>query len=741
MSESLNLLLLDPSDSDRDELHAILAGAMTDTGNIHQATSVEGALEIAAKLDRLEVFVAGIPKDGGEAIFDLRDKLIEQFGDLTIAFCSSDDMSAHYERVDPSEMLFFKPVDDEIMRRWLAEKTGMEVNPPASEKSDDSEQTVPIESVDGSSSGPEPLPDGLLPLGTQLGDYRLLSVIQHDDDLAMYEAEQTSIGRKVALKTLYRRHRTDPNWVGAFAHEARSRALVSHPNISLVYEADQDRGVTYYTLELIAGHTLNQLAAAEAALDEKTLWRILSACADVLRYLRAGGMEFRPLSGDTIFLVGENQPRIANPVKPGLGVPDDNGSQMKAIAAALRPFLKTPARADKRLTALLDRMENPSRVDGIKTEEGLANAIRKLEDEALQPESASVIEQRDNRAAVITGVTIGGLIVAGLLMWYMMFGNRPEVKTFDNMIRIPEGRFVYQDGQTLELPAFWIDEYEVTIGQYAQFLDAIAADASVLKAIKHPDQPDTKKSYKPPHWEEIHAEAIRGGRYKGADIDPNCPVTNVDWWDAYAYARWKGNRLPTEQEWEKAARGLEGNIYPWGNELDLTLFNSGTDQDSESAGSKDGYRYWSAVDALTTDESRYGVRGLAGNVSEWTDSWDSHPDFPDKRVPLKRGASWANKEAFEVAARRPANSANDANLVTGFRTARSEPPLPPGSPPQTPSEPEAAEGVAPTGDPSDSEAQPGAEMAAPPTAPAPDSGAMQDDAAPAPDPAPESDSQ
>ncbi len=721
MSESPNLLLLDPSDADRDALHAILAGAMTDTGNIHQAATVEGAREIAEKLDHLEAFVAGVPKEGGEAVFDLRDELADRFGDVAVAFCSAHDMSPHYERVDPSEMLFFKPVDDEVLRRWLTEKAGFAVNTPASEAEGEKEETVPIESATGSSSGAEPLPEGLLPLGTQLGDYRLLSVIQHDEDLAMYEAEQTSIGRKVALKTLYRRHRTDPNWVGAFAHEARSRALVSHPHISLVYEADQDRGVTYYTLELIAGHTLSQLSAAGHSIDEAALWRILKACADVLHYLRAGGMEYRMLTADTIFLVGDNQPRVANPVKPGMGVPEDDGSQMKAIAAAIRPFMKPGAKADKRLVALLDRMENPSRVDGIKSEEGLASAIRRLEDEALQPEPAAEIEKRDNRAAVISGVTIGGLIVAGLLMWYFLVGNRPEVKAFDNMIRIPEGPFVYQDGGNVELPAFWIDEYEVTLGQYAEFLDAIQSDGSLLKVIRHPDQPETKKSHKPPHWDEMYAEAVRGGRYKGADIDPNCPVTNVDWWDAYAYARWMGNRLPTEQEWEKAARGLEGNLYPWGNDLDLSLFNSGIDQDAKASGSKDGFRYWSPVDALTTDESRYGVRGLAGNVSEWTATWDSHPDFPDRTVPVKRGASFTNKENFEVTARRLANSADDANLSTGFRTARSNPPPPPGTPPQTPSAPENAEEVAPAVDSADSEAKPaegtGDAMPADPAAP------------------------
>ncbi len=674
MSDTPHLLLIESSAADRDVLHGIASRALP-TATIHQADSAETAGEIAGRLDRLEVLVIGWPEEANAShpLFDLRDRLATRFGPLAVAHCGTNADTLPHERVDPAEMIFFKPVGDEDLGDWLGDLF-IAPEPPAAE-ADSTEPLAP--------PAADELPEGLLPPGTQLGDYRLLTVIQHDDDLAMYEAEQTSIGRKVALKTLFRRHRRDPEWVGHFAHEARSRALVSHPGISLVYEADQDRGVTFYTLELIAGHTLSQLAAAGESIDEPTLWRLLKTTADVLRYLRAEGMEFRPLSADNIFLVGDSQPRIANPIKPGLGAGVDDHRQMTLIADAIQPFLRPGNRADKRLVTLLERMRTPGRVDGIRTADGLAEAIRKLEDEALKPEPAEVIEQRDNRAAVISGVTIGGLIVVGLLIWYFLIGSRPEAREFETLIRIPEGPFVYQEGEQIELPAFWIDEYEVTIAQYAEFLAAIAAEPALLKAIRHPDQPDTKLSHEPAHWHEILAAAIRGGRYKGADIDPNCPVTNVDWWDAYAYARWRGNRLPTEQEWEKAARGLEGNLYPWGDALDLARFNSGAE------GNQDGHPYWAPVDGMNADESRYGVRGMAGNVSEWTATWDSHPDFPDQQVPMRRGASFANKENFELTARRPAPSAGDASLSVGFRTARSDPPPPPGTPPQTPDAPEA----------------------------------------------------
>ncbi|MCB1088230.1 MAG: SUMF1/EgtB/PvdO family nonheme iron enzyme, partial [Verrucomicrobiae bacterium] len=425
--------------------------------------------------------------------------------------------------------------------------------------------------------------------------------------------------------------------------------------------------------------------------------------------------------------------------------PEEDSAQMRLIADAIRPFVRGP-KADKRLVALLDRMSNPARVDGIKSGHGLAEAIRHLEDQALHPPAHAELEKRSNRTAIVSGIVVGLLIVVAGLIWQVFFGSRPVAKPFDTMIRVPDGAFIYQNGEKVEIPAFWIDEYEVTIGQYSAFLDALKADPSLVAVVKHPDQPETKKSYRPKDWDEFYETAIRGGNISGAAIDPNCPVTNVDWWDAYAYARWKGNRLPTDQEWEKAARGTDGLIYPWGNDLDLARFNSGADQDAESNGNKDGYRYWAPVDAFPQDESRYGVKGLTGNVSEWTDTWDIDPDNPDLKVPIKRGASFATKEGYELTSRRPAKSPDEMNLWTGFRTARSEAPLPAGTPPPRPEPataapdsgaPEPAAAPTPDGTPPMEKPAPATEtqeMSAPPAAPASEPPTATPAAQPAPAP-------
>ena len=188
----------------------------------------------------------------------------------------------------------------------------------------------------------------------------------------------------------------------------------------------------------------------------------------------------------------------------------------------------------------------------------------------------------------------------------------------------------------------------------------------------------------------------------------NCPVVGVDWWDANAYATWRGGRLPTEQEWEKAARGRSGNKYPWGDEMVPENFNSGMDHESEGdvgAGDIDGFKYWSPVDEMTADESRYGVMDLAGNVSEWTATWDAHPESPDKRVPLKRGASFATKGDFELTVRRASESAEERNFLTGFRVAADT------------VEPEIIESSAPAPQPEEEEVEEKAEEPASPMTP------------------------
>jgi formylglycine-generating enzyme required for sulfatase activity len=224
------------------------------------------------------------------------------------------------------------------------------------------------------------------------------------------------------------------------------------------------------------------------------------------------------------------------------------------------------------------------------------------------------------------------------------------------------------------LPDFWIDSHEVTIGQYDEFLTATSGSGG---AFDREDQPKDKASHQPKDWSEILAAANEGGLWNSYPISRNCPVFNVDWWDAWAYARWKGRRLPTEEEWDKAARGTNGRAWPWGSEPDLTRANTGadySDQPGDGKGATDGYRWWCEVGAMPRDISPWEVVGMAGNVSEWTDALLPDPDLPDEKVPVFRGGDFRRNSPAPVTTPWLAKGASYAQPFLGFRTVTSKSP-------------------------------------------------------------------
>ena len=432
--------------------------------------------------------------------------------------------------------------------------------------------------------------------------------------------------------------------------------------------------MNFYTLELVDAPSLSDLARRRAELDDAVLWKVVSAASSALIYLRDSGMSHRLFTAQSILIVKGAEPRIANPVR-GRGLPlapEDERRQIELLADAIQPFLKK-AGTDPALFSLVERM-GTDRIDAINSIEGLRKALNPPDPKVglSNAQLAKITEKETNRTALVAGSLIGFLIVAGAVVTFLVMGSRPEVRDLEFFIKVPTGVFPFQNTGEIDQPEFWIGRHEVTIAEYAEFLSDLSAHPDKAAKLRHPEQPAEKTSYAPEKWDQYHATAQKGGSFFGGKIDPNCPVVGVDFWDAHAYAAWRGGRLPTEQEWEKAARGRSGSIYPWGDELVNANFNSGLDHESKegvAAGSIDGFKYWSPVDAVAADESRYGVIGLAGNVSEWTATWDAHPDVPDKRVPLKRGASFATTAGFELTARRAAETPGERNYWTGIRIA------------------------------------------------------------------------
>ena len=142
-----------------------------------------------------------------------------------------------------------------------------------------------------------------------------------------------------------------------------------------------------------------------------------------------------------------------------------------------------------------------------------------------------------------------------------------------------------------------------------------------------------------------------GGGGRGPACDVSWPVFGVSWHDALAYCAWRSRRegrvlrLPTESEWEKAARGVDGRAYPWGSRFDTSLCNT-----QESLRDRPSPV---PVDSFPSDASIYGVRGLGGNLRDWTSTESTEGEGERARATrVVRGGSWVNAEVYARSASR-----------------------------------------------------------------------------------------
>jgi formylglycine-generating enzyme required for sulfatase activity len=208
---------------------------------------------------------------------------------------------------------------------------------------------------------------------------------------------------------------------------------------------------------------------------------------------------------------------------------------------------------------------------------------------------------------------------------YERFEPPEGVKIPEDMVYVPPGQFIMGARGDIRIVSlekgFLIDKYPVTNAEFCEFLNSGGNRfEGGLEWI----------NLRGMLWNERCRIQSKEGWFEVESGYEEYPVIFVSWYGARAYAEWRGKRLPKEQEWEKAARGIDGRIYPWGNEFDEKLCNI-----YESTKSQMGKIM--PVNQYPEGVSPFGCFDMVGNIWEWTDSWDESSLYR-----VKRGGSWVD---------------------------------------------------------------------------------------------------
>lgn len=230
------------------------------------------------------------------------------------------------------------------------------------------------------------------------------------------------------------------------------------------------------------------------------------------------------------------------------------------------------------------------------------------------------------------------------------------------LVRIPSGEFSMGSNaisyanpiHTVNLDEYWISKHEITVAQWRVYATA--------NSLSMPSS---------------------SGVYSNYTTDPqydNYPIVNVSWTQCQAFADWAGLALPTEAQWEKAARGADQRTYPWGNEDPWAdnLYRANI------SGTQDGYQYTSPVGAYGLGASPFGVLDMAGNVWEWcrdwydssyysqtpTGGWNNPLGPTSGSYRVLRGGSWYNDPFYARSAHRASANPSAGSNTYGFRVVR-----------------------------------------------------------------------
>lgn len=475
-----------------------------------------------------------------------------------------------------------------------------------------------------------------------LGKYEISEEIGHGSYGVVYRALDTKLDVPIALKVLRPQLLVDQDFVRRFQREARILARLRHNNIVRVYEVDEVAGNLYIAMELARGPSLAAAIEKGGRASWQEMLDVVGPVCNALDYAHRQGVVHRDLKPSNILLDDEYGPMLVD-----FGIARLAGTSSMSLTmtggivgtpAYIAPEVWNEGRAEPpvdiyALGCIVYEMLTGEVLFGgsvvmqilaahhsgpqfpAQWPEGVPGELESILSKALarEPESrfASAGEMMEALKQVVRQSAVDKALPTIL----------STTKPFEpEMILIPAGEFlmgsdpekdehadVHEMPQhPLYLPDYYIAKTPVTNAQYRAFVQAIG------------------QSGPPPEAKGDH------------------PVVNVFWREAVDFCRWLSEvtgrmyRLPSEAEWEKAARGPDGYIYPWGNEWDASRCNT----------EEDGKGCTTRVGAYPQGISPYGCLDMAGNVWEWTRSlWRRYTKGPLFRYPYNPSDGRENLEA------------------------------------------------------------------------------------------------
>jgi serine/threonine-protein kinase len=547
-------------------------------------------------------------------------------------------------------------------------------------------RTVPIDHLTSESNVqptqrvlPELVPMRL-PVGTRISVYTIESVIGEGGMGVVYRAHDHALDRKVALKTLHTNLAGNDEIRVRFAREARILRTYTHPNVVRVYDFIEHDYVLAMVMELVEGPTLVEYLhkwRGYMPLDE--IQRIFHGVLDAVDAGHRQGVVHRDLKPENILVTGAGE--LLRPKIVDFGIArilegttyTMTGAFLGTCCYMAPEQVEHPQSADPRsdiyslgvtlyqlctgklpfegnhFAVMMAHVHQPPKPPSTLRGD-LPESLERLILDALAKAPSQRVTScgefaRRLEEALPMRHSPSSLPASSLP--HVLKGTHGE-----EMLLVPSGTFrMGRNKREVFLDSFYIDRTPVTNAEFATFLEVTGyrpTDASAARFVYH-----------------LH------GRKPSKALD-NHPVTYVSWLDARAYASWVGKRLPTEAEWEKAARGTDARKYPWGR----------TEPGPRKAnyGNKDGGTM--PVDAHPEGASPYGVLDMAGNVWEWCEDYDdagfyedgppNNPrnEQPGERLVMRGGSYMFGPQALRTYAR-TSFEAHYRFAGGGFRCARS----------------------------------------------------------------------